>query len=117
MTTTLAPPTFAPSMTLNQYLTMEEDVLYLAGTKIGLWQIVRAYLAGDTPEQIVLNYQGVSLTQVYTAITYYLTHQEMLTTAVEPIDSQPALVQQLRERLDGRYQVTSDANRVQLTPL
>lgn len=105
----------APSLELSQHLTFEEDEVRLTGTKIALWQIVRAYQAGASPEQMVLNYQGVGLAQVYAAITYYLSNPRLFATAEELVDSQTELVQQLRERLDGRYTILEQANQVRLT--
>lgn len=115
MSTILLSPPVAPIIDLSRYLEFEEDDVWLAGTKIGLWQIVQAYEAGAAPEQMVVNYQGVSLAQIYAAITYYLANRESLSAAVEPVNTHALLLQTLRERLNDRYHIYDDNGRVHLT--
>ena len=105
----------APTTDLRRYLEFDQEDVWLAGTKIGLWQIIRAYEAGAAPEQIAVNYQGVGLAQIYAAITYYLANQEQLATAVEPSDTRELLLQTLREQLNGRYRIDAEHERIQLT--
>ena len=50
----------------------------IAHTRIGIETIVRDYLEGASPEEIVLRYPTLSLEQVYATITYYLSHQSQV---------------------------------------
>ncbi len=51
------------------------NFIRLKGHRIGLEHIVERYLEGLSPEQIVQDFPGVSLVQIYTVIAYYLHHQ------------------------------------------
>jgi uncharacterized protein (DUF433 family) len=53
----------------------EEGVVLIAGTRIPLERVVRAFLAGSTPEQIAQDYDTVSIEAVYSVISYYLRHR------------------------------------------
>ncbi len=60
---------------LTQYFEWVIGGIRIVGTRIGLEQIVDAYEAGATPEEIALRYRALSLEEIYAAITYYLAHQ------------------------------------------
>ena len=63
-------------MRLEEYLDFQQpDVIRLKGHRIGLEHIVEHYQEGYSPEQIALEYPGVSLEQIYGVITYYLHNQ------------------------------------------
>src|SRR5438552_18721570 len=47
----------------------------IAGTRISLDSIIYDFLTGLSPESIVDNFDGLTLEQVYGAITYYLAHR------------------------------------------
>src|SRR5947208_6831027 len=47
----------------------------IAGTRISLDSIIYDFLRGLSPESIVDNFDGLTLEQVYGAITYYLAHR------------------------------------------
>ncbi len=121
-TTTISPPLTDIAITdFGQYLTKVEGELFLAGTRIGLWQIVRGYKAGHSPEQIALDFPAASLTQIYAAITYYLANHPFFTSEAdgdEPTydDTQALLVQTLRERLAKRYQIIQEGQMTRLIP-
>ena len=120
-TTTISPPLAEIAITdFGQYLTKVEDELFLTGTRIGLWQIVRGYKAGNSPEQIALDFPAASLTQIYAAITYYLANRPFLTSEAEgdetAYDSQALLVQTLRERLAARYEIIQEGPKTRLIP-
>lgn len=53
---------------------LPNGVLRVAGTRIGLDLVIGAYLAGETPEQIVEAYDSLRLADVYALIAYYLDH-------------------------------------------
>jgi uncharacterized protein (DUF433 family) len=52
------------------------DVLYVGGTRVPLSTVVRAYLDGDNPEEIVNSYPTLELGDVYTVLGYYLSHRQ-----------------------------------------
>ncbi len=54
----------------------EEGVLRVAGTRIPLDRIVRAFISGATPEQIVQDYDVLDIKDVYSVITWYLHHRD-----------------------------------------
>jgi uncharacterized protein (DUF433 family) len=43
-------------------------------TRVTLDSLLAAYQAGSTPEEIAVQYPTLTLTQIYAAITYYLTY-------------------------------------------
>lgn len=53
-----------------------EGVWRITGTRVSVDSIVYAFWRGATPEQIVQDYEALSLAQVYGVIHYYLTHRE-----------------------------------------
>lgn len=52
-----------------------DGVVRVAGTRIPLERIIRAFLAGSTPEQIAHDYDVLSLQDVYAVVSYYLHHR------------------------------------------
>jgi uncharacterized protein (DUF433 family) len=64
-------------MQLEDYLDIHgPDDIRLKGHRLGLEHIVERYREGYSPEQIALEFPGLSLEQVYGVITYYLHHQQ-----------------------------------------
>jgi uncharacterized protein (DUF433 family) len=110
-----ARPSTAPITDFGRYLETDHGDIFIAGTRIGLWQIIRAYEAGESPEQIAFSFPALELTQIYAAITYYLANREIFQDSLaERVDTQDALANRLRSRLAHRYQVVSADNRVRL---
>jgi uncharacterized protein (DUF433 family) len=52
-----------------------DGLVRIAGTRIPLERVVRAFLAGATPEQIAQDYDTLSIKSVYAVVNYYLHHQ------------------------------------------
>ena len=72
MKTETFPPQFIP-------LTRWEDgSIRIGSTRVLLDLIVSAFNEGRTPEEIVLNYPTLKLSEVYGAITYYLENREQI---------------------------------------
>jgi uncharacterized protein (DUF433 family) len=59
-----------------------DRVIRVSGTRIPLERIVRAFLAGSTPEQIVQDFDVLSVKDVYAVVNYYLHHQAEVDTYV-----------------------------------
>ena len=75
-------------MQLEDYLDVQgPDIIRLKGHRIGLEHIVERYHDGYTPEQIALEYPGVSLEQIYGVIAYYLHHQAEVDAYISRIDA------------------------------
>lgn len=63
-------------MRLEDYLDLQEpDVIRIKGHRIGLEHVVERYYEGYSPEQIALDFPGLSLEQIYGVIAYYLHNQ------------------------------------------
>jgi uncharacterized protein (DUF433 family) len=54
----------------------EDGVIRVKDTRIPLERIVRAFLAGSTPEQIVQDYDVLTIEDAYAVINYYLHHRD-----------------------------------------
>ncbi|MBP1466271.1 DUF433 domain-containing protein [Candidatus Chloroploca sp. M-50] len=104
-------------MHLENYLDFHaEDVIRLKGHRIGLEHIVERYHEGYSPEQMALEYPGVSLEQIYGVLAYYLHHQAQVDAYIVRIDAaaearyqewaatMPALSQRIRALITQRQQ-------------
>jgi uncharacterized protein (DUF433 family) len=56
----------------------EDGAIMVAGTRIPLDTIARAYLNGETAEEIADAYDTLDIADVYTIIGYYLDHKTMV---------------------------------------
>jgi uncharacterized protein (DUF433 family) len=105
-------------MSLESYFDfVAEDVIRIAGTRVGIETVIGDYQLGATPEEIVIRYPTLSLQQVYATITYYLENRRALDAYVDrlrkrrELDWQEAqghpsdFVQSLRNRLDHQRAV------------
>lgn len=55
-------------------------VLRIENTRVSLDSVLIAFNQGATPEQIVQDYDTLTLSQVYAAISYHLQHREEVDT-------------------------------------
>ena len=53
-----------------------EGVVRVAGTRVPLETVVRAFHLGATPEEIAQDYPSVSLAKIYAVLAYYLAHRD-----------------------------------------
>ena len=67
-----------------------DGVVRIADTRIPLERIVRAFLAGMTPEQIVHDFEVLSVEQVYSVVNYYLHHRAEVDAYLAVADEQAA---------------------------
>lgn len=77
--------------------TDESGTMRVGGTRISLDSVVYPFREGQSPECIRQAYPGLSLEQVYGAITYYLANQDEVD---EYLVRQEALWDELRERCE-----------------
>ncbi len=75
-------------------------VLRIGDTRVSLDSVITAFNQGAVPEQIVYDYDTLTLSEVYATISYYLQHREevdsYLTKRAEQNDA-------LRESSDVRF--------------
>lgn len=87
--------------------TDNHGVVRVAGTRVTLDVIVRAFDAGASPEEIVESFPTLALPDVYATITYILRHRAdvdgYLATQAEKAEA-------LREKIEKRYP-TADLRR------
>jgi uncharacterized protein (DUF433 family) len=57
---------------------LDSGEIRIKGTRVGIEIVLRDYLGGAGPEEIVLRYPTLSLEQVHAAILYYLRNAEEL---------------------------------------
>ena len=97
----------------------EDGSIRIGSTRVLLDLVVYAFNEGRTPEEIVINYPTLKLSEVYGAITYYLENQtqiddyiaqrekeaKQLWTKIESDPNQKQLRQKLLARLAEKNQV------------
>ena len=76
----------------------EEGVLRVSGTRIPLERIVRAFLNGATPEQIVQDYDVLDIKDVYAVITWYLHHRDEVASYLASTEREATKLQSDIER-------------------
>ena len=54
----------------------DAGVLRIGDTRVSLDSVIIAFLDGSAPEEIVFDYDALSLSEVYAAISYYLQHRD-----------------------------------------
>jgi uncharacterized protein (DUF433 family) len=75
----------------------KDGVLRVGQTRVLIDLVVYAYEQGSTPEEIVLQYDTLKLSDVYGAIAYYLAHQEEISAYIAKREH---AVQALRAKFD-----------------
>lgn len=75
----------------------ETGTVRVGKTRVLLEVVVRAFLDGATPEEIVLDYDTLELDEVYGAIGYYLRHRKDVDAYLAARAHQ---AEELRERVE-----------------
>ena len=57
---------------------LPEGLIRVAGTRVSLDSVVRAFQDGATPEEICLDFPSLDLARVYSVLAYYLTRRETI---------------------------------------
>lgn len=78
----------------------ESGVLRIGDSRVSLDSVIIAFNQGSTPEQIVYDYDTLSLSDVYAAISYYLQHRETVDSYLAKRAEQN---EKLRESNDARF--------------
>ena len=82
-------------MQLPDFLIEQDGEIRLAGSRIGLAHVVRAYQRGDTAEMIALRFPTLPLVLIHKVIAYYLDNQAAVDAMVARADAELA---ELRRR-------------------
>lgn len=77
-----------------------EGVWRVATTRVSVDSIIYAFWRGATPEQIVQDYEALTLAQVYGVVHYYLTHRTAVDTYLK---TQERLDKGLRRELGAEH--------------
>jgi uncharacterized protein (DUF433 family) len=77
-----------------------DGVIRVGGTRVTLDTSVVAFQQGATPETMAEQYPALELADVYTALGYYLRHQEQVDTYLQERRRQAA---QVREENEARF--------------
>lgn len=95
-------------------LVEEGRVIRVAGTRVTLDTVIRAFQQGATPEEIAQDYSAVSLPDIYAVIAYYLRHRSEVDEYLERREREHAELEQeikarpeyqeFRDRLLARVQ-------------
>jgi uncharacterized protein (DUF433 family) len=75
-------------------------VLRIGDTRISLDSVIIAFNQGATPEQIVYDYDTLTLSEVYSAISYYLQNREKVDAYLAKRAKQN---EKLREENEARF--------------
>ena len=95
-----------------QSLPNHRQAIRIAGTRVGIEFVLREYLQGASPEELVMRFQTLTLEQIHATITYYLARRIEIDAYIaetererqhdsDQDETQPnAFRQSLRNRLD-----------------
>ncbi|MCP4664996.1 MAG: DUF433 domain-containing protein [Deltaproteobacteria bacterium] len=78
----------------------ENGVLRVGGTRVRLDTVIGAFKNGSAPEEIMMKYPSLDLTDIYAVITYYLWHRNAVDTYLE---ERERLVQDVRLENETRF--------------
>jgi len=78
----------------------EAGVIRIGNTRVSLDSVIIAFNQGSAPEQIVYDYDSLSLSEVYAAISYYLQHREEVDSY---LDARAKQNKKLREFNESRF--------------
>ncbi|MBI4000702.1 MAG: DUF433 domain-containing protein [Nitrospira defluvii] len=93
---------------------LPEGVIRVAGTRMSLDSVVRAFQDGATPEEICLDFPSLDLARVYSVLAYYLAHRNIIDAYLMERDQsakamrhdlqtrQSAFLTELRRRIAAR---------------
>jgi uncharacterized protein (DUF433 family) len=63
---------------MDEFVEQRNGGYYVSGTRVSLDSIVYAYRRGESAGSIRQNFPSLSLVQVYSAITFYLSNQQAM---------------------------------------
>jgi len=79
----------------------EDGVVRIGDTRVPLERVVRAFLAGMTPEQIVHDFDVLRVEDVYAVINYYLHHRSEIDAYLTAAEKEAV---DTREEIEKKYE-------------
>jgi uncharacterized protein (DUF433 family) len=74
--------------------------LKIGQTRIPLERVIYAYNQGETPEQIVYNYDTLDLVDVYAVISFYLQNREEVEAYMQRRERE---AEEIRREIEAKY--------------
>jgi uncharacterized protein (DUF433 family) len=78
----------------------EAGVIRIGDTRVSLDSVITAFNQGSAPEEIVYDFDSLSLSEVYATISYYLQNQKEIDAYLAERANQN---EQLRESIEARF--------------
>jgi uncharacterized protein (DUF433 family) len=100
------------------YVERVERAYRIVGSRVSLDSVVHAFWNGQTAESIAQAFPGLTLEQVYGALTFYLSHQTEVDAYLQETSTEYEAMREASRRQDPMfYQKLADARRAaQPTP-
>lgn len=103
---------------LKRYVEQRDKGYWIEGTRISLDSVVFSFLNGESHESIAQNFPLLSLEQVYSAITFYLSDRSLVDTYLQEDETEfQKLPQSCREKNTLLYQKLKMAQVQKQTPV
>lgn len=83
----------------------ESGAVRVGSSRVQLVLVIEAFQDGATPEEIVMQYPALSLTDVYAVIAYYLRHKAEVEEYVAEYNRQ---AEEVRARIEARQKDLGD---------
>lgn len=80
-----------------------DGIVRIADTRIPLERVIRSFLTGMTPEQIVQSFDVLKLEDVYAVVNYYLHHRDEVDAYVAAAERDAANV---RDEIEKQFDPT-----------
>ena len=94
------------------YVTQIDGAYRITGTRVSLDSVVYAFLDGQTAESVAQSFPGLTLEQVYGAITFYLAHRAEVDAYLKQGEVEFEALRQAARKADPMfYQKLADAKR------
>lgn len=87
----------------------EAGVLRIGDTRVSLDSVIIAFNQGSAPEEIVYDFDSLTLSEVYATISYYLQNQKEVDSYLAERDKQN---NDLRESVEARFNHTGIRERL-----
>jgi uncharacterized protein (DUF433 family) len=97
-----------------QYVEQIEGAYRIAGTRVWLESIVRAYLNGQTAESITQSFPALTLEQVHGSLAFYLSNRSEIDAYLEHAEAEHEALRKASRQQDPMfYQKLADARQAQ----
>ena|ERR1041385_2910606 len=99
------------------YVEQRDGGYYIADSRVALGSLVYAFLRGESPEEILESFPGISLERVFGAITFYLANREMVDRYLEQEEAEfNRLREEARRNSPALYAKIDAARRIVSKP-